>query len=200
MSAKISHPFYPIIYVRGYAMTQGEIDDTVATPYMGFNLGATKIRQDWQGKVKRHIFESPLIRLMKDYQYEDNYLYGHEKEGELSPRSVIIYRYYEQADSELGKDKAPSVQKAAQGLSELILQVRDKVCQGDVQAMKDFKVYLVAHSMGGLVCRCFIQNPEVGTAESKALVDKVFTYATPHYGIEMAECAEFYGAVGHEQF
>jgi len=186
MSAKISHPFYPIIYVRGYAMTQGEIDDTVATPYMGFNLGATKIRQDWQGKVKRHIFESPLIRLMKDYQYEDNYLYGHEKEGELSPRSVIIYRYYEQADSELGKDKAPSVQKAAQGLSELILQVRDKVCQGDVQAMKDFKVYLVAHSMGGLVCRCFIQNPEVGTAESKALVDKVFTYATPHYGIEMA--------------
>ena len=186
MSTKISHPFYPIIYVRGYAMTQGEIDDTVATPYMGFNLGATKIRQDWQGKVKRHIFESPLIRLMKDYQYEDIYQYGHEREGELSARSVIIYRYYEQADSELGHDKAPSVQKAAQGLSDLILQVREKVCQGDAQAMKDFKVYLVAHSMGGLVCRCFIQNPKIGTAESKALVDKVFTYATPHYGIEMA--------------
>lgn len=186
MSAKIPHPFYPIIYVRGYAMTQGEIDDTVATPYMGFNLGATKTRQDWEGKVKRHIFESPLIRLMKDYKYEDIYQYGHERTGELSSRSVIIYRYYEQADSELGKDKAPSVVKAAQGLSDLILQVREKVCQGDAQALKDFKVYLVAHSMGGLVCRCFIQNPAVGTAESKALVDKVFTYATPHYGIEMA--------------
>jgi hypothetical protein len=70
---EIKHPFYPIIYVRGYAMSQGEIDDTVATPYMGFNLGATKIRQDWEGKVRRHIFESPLIRLMKDYQYEDIY-------------------------------------------------------------------------------------------------------------------------------
>ena len=35
---KIKHPYYPIIYVRGYAMTQGEIDDTSATPYMGFNL------------------------------------------------------------------------------------------------------------------------------------------------------------------
>ena len=40
MSA-ITAPFYPIIYVRGYAMTQGEIDDTVSTPYMGFNVGAT---------------------------------------------------------------------------------------------------------------------------------------------------------------
>jgi len=167
-------------------MTQSEIDATVATPYMGFNLGATKIRQNWKGKVKRHIFESPLIRLMKDYKYEDNYQYGHEREGKLSARSVIVYRYYEQADSELGNDKAPTVREAAKGLSDLILDVREKICNGHPQALKDFKVYLVAHSMGGLVCRCFIQNPDIGTAESKALVDKVFTYATPHYGIEMA--------------
>ena len=30
---------HPIIYVRGYAMTQAEIEDTVADPYMGFNIG-----------------------------------------------------------------------------------------------------------------------------------------------------------------
>jgi hypothetical protein len=42
----ITKPFYPIIYVRGYAMKQSEIEDTVATPYMGFNLGSTKIRQE----------------------------------------------------------------------------------------------------------------------------------------------------------
>ncbi len=46
---KIQPPYYPIVYVRGYAMTQGEVEETVATPYMGFNLGSTKIRQDWQG-------------------------------------------------------------------------------------------------------------------------------------------------------
>jgi hypothetical protein len=184
--ADINHPFYPIIYVRGYAMTQGEIDDTVATPYMGFNLGATKIRQNWEGKVKRHIFESPLIRLMKDYGYQDIYQYGQEKHGSFSSKSVIIYRYYEQADSELGDAKPPSIPEAAQGLHDLILDVRDRVCNGDPQALKKFKVYLVAHSMGGLVCRSFLQNPDVGTAESKALVDKVFTYATPHNGIEMA--------------
>ena len=64
--ANIKHPFYPIIYVRGYAMTESEINATVATPYMGFNLGATSIQQTWDGKIQRHIFESPLIRLMKD--------------------------------------------------------------------------------------------------------------------------------------
>ena len=93
---KITHPFYPIIYVRGYAMTQAEIDATVSTPYMGFNLGATKIRQDWQGKVIRHIFESPLVRLMKDYQYRDIYAEGKEMQGVIPARSIIIHRYYEQ--------------------------------------------------------------------------------------------------------
>lgn len=184
--SRISQPFYPIIYVRGYAMTQSEIDATVSTPYMGFNLGATKIRQNWEGEVKRHIFESPLIRLMKDYGYEDIYHDGQEKLGPLSSKSVVIYRYYEDSDSELGKGKPPSIPKAAQGLSDLILQIRDQVCQQDQQALQDFKVYLVAHSMGGLVCRCFLQNPEIGLVESKGLVDKVFTYATPHDGIEMA--------------
>ena len=36
---------HPIIYVRGFAMRDTEIEDTVNTPYMGFNLGATRIRQ-----------------------------------------------------------------------------------------------------------------------------------------------------------
>jgi hypothetical protein len=183
---RITPPFYPIIYVRGYAMTQSEIDATVSTPYMGFNLGATKVRMDWEGKVKRHIFESPLIRLMKDYGYEDIYSEGHEQLGGIPSRSVIIYRYYEEADSQLGQGKAPSIPESAAGLSDLILKVRDQVCGDDAAARAQFKVYLVAHSMGGLVCRCFLQNPAIGTSESKQLVDKVFTYATPHNGIEMA--------------
>jgi hypothetical protein len=46
-------------------------------------------------------------------------------------------------------------------------------------------VYLVAHSMGGLICRAFLQNPALGEAEARRAVDKVFTYATPHNGIDM---------------
>ena len=65
--------FHPIIYVRGYAMTQNEIEDTVADPYMGFNLGSCKVRQLWDGKVKKYFFESPLVRLLKRYSYDDVY-------------------------------------------------------------------------------------------------------------------------------
>ena len=36
-------PYHPIIYVRGFAGTQGEIDETVADPYMGFNIGRYQI-------------------------------------------------------------------------------------------------------------------------------------------------------------
>ena len=182
---KIKHPFYPIIYVRGYAMTKAEIEATVSTPYMGFNLGATKVRQDWRRKVIRHIFESPLVRLMKKYDYRDIYAEGKEMQGTIPAKSIIIHRYYEQADTDLGTGHVPSVIEAAEELHDLVIKVRDQVCGTDLEALAAFKVYLVAHSMGGLVCRCFLQNPGVGTPISKGMVDKVYTYATPHNGIEM---------------
>lgn len=183
--ATIEHPHYPIIYVRGYAMREQEIQDTVATPYMGFNLGSTKIRQEWDRNVTKHIFESPLIRLMKDYEYHDIYSAGREIENSIPARSVIIYRYYEQADPDLGSGDRASIPEAADGLSELILKIRDKVCGDDQEAKDQFKVYLVAHSMGGLICRCLLQNNQIGSTEAKSLVDKVFTYGTPHNGIDM---------------
>lgn len=179
-------PYFPIIYVRGYAMTPSEIAATVATPYMGFNLGSTKVRQAWDGSVTRHIFESPLVRLMKDYGYRDAYTNGSEIEGTLTPRSVIIYRYYDPADADFGDGKARSVIDAAKGLKELVLKLREQICGKDAAARKAFRVYLVAHSMGGLVCRCFLQNDAISSAADRALVEKVYTYATPHNGIEMA--------------
>lgn len=179
-------PYFPIIYVRGYAMTPSEIADTVSTPYMGFNLGATKVRQAWDGRVQRLVFESPLVRLMKDYDYRDTYADGSEVTGRLAARSVVIYRYYEPADKDLGDGKVLSIIEAARGLRNLILQLRSQVCGEDTALQEAFKVYLVAHSMGGLVCRTFLQNDEVSTAAERQLVDKVFTYATPHNGIELA--------------
>lgn len=199
---RITPPFFPIIYVRGYAMTKSEIEATVSTPYMGFNLGATKTRQDWTGKVSKHIFESPLVRLMKDYEYRDIYDGGKESTGPLSPRSIVIYRYYDQGDEDLGTGKALSVIEAAEGLGTLIEKIRDQVCGDDQEAVKAFRVYLVAHSMGGLVCRCFLQNPDVSSKKTKGLVDKVFTYATPHNGIEMGgmNVPEFLGMFDMNNF
>jgi len=59
---------WPIIYVRGYAMTQGEIDETTADPFCGFNLGSTVYRATSNRKAppKKLIFESQVVRLEKN--------------------------------------------------------------------------------------------------------------------------------------
>lgn len=72
-------------------------------------------------------------------------------------------------------------------MGDLILRLRKKVCanKDNKVTSKDFRVYLVAHSMGGLICRAFLQNTKLSSAEACGAVDKVFTYATPHNGIEV---------------
>lgn len=191
--ANSHHPFHPIIYVRGFAATQGEIEETVADPYMGFNIGSTKARVAWTGEVRRFYFESPLVRLMGDHRYEDVFVEGDdllatERPDQAVPyRSIVIYRYYDEASKDFGSGDTPPIEQFAKGLDRLILRLRDKVCankQNQV-APQDFRVHLVAHSMGGLVCRAFLQNPALGSAEARGAVDKLFTYATPHNGIDM---------------
>jgi hypothetical protein len=219
-------PYHPIIYVRGFAGTQGEIDETVADPYMGFNVGSTKSRQVWDGKMRRYYFESPLVRLkdeliwkatpggpvLSDARYDDVYVNGEDltaphpddpqrplrSDVTLPYQSITILRYYDDASADFGDDRAHPIEQFAQGLSQLIARLRTLVCRkGGVHPLRDgetldngvdegdFKVYLVAHSMGGLVCRAFLQNDALGSAASRAAVDKVFTYATPHNGIDL---------------
>lgn len=190
-------PYHPIIYVRGFAATQGEITETVADPYMGFNIGSTKSRMAWTGDLQRYFFESPLVRLMRDHQYVDAFRDGEDmaeidRPGRLLPyRSIVIYRYYDEASKDFGDGNTPPITHFAKGLSDLILRLRDKICLDPATRLPtrmnpdDFRVYLVAHSMGGLICRAFLQNPVLGNDEARKAVDKVFTYATPHNGIDM---------------
>lgn len=188
--SRIKPPYYPIIYVRGYAGNDDEIEDTVSDPYMGFNLGSTRIRTLYTGDTQRFYFESPLVRLMKDFDYRDVYSAGLSKTeidkaepGSIDPQTVVIYRYYDMVSTVFGTGRQIKMETFGQGLSDLIVKLRDRVCASDADKAL-FKVYLVGHSMGGLVIRCFLQNEKVGSGEAKNLVDKVFTYATPHNGIE----------------
>lgn len=95
------------------------------------------------------------------------------------------HRYYDQVSTALGDGNRPEIEDYARGLDALIARVRKQVCLSGKVKPKDFKVYLVAHSMGGLVCRSFLQNEALGKAENRSAVDKVFTYATPHNGIDV---------------
>jgi hypothetical protein len=190
----IEKPYYPIIYVRGYAGADAEVEDTASDPYMGFNIGSTRTRTAWTGATERFYFESPLVRLMKDFEYRDVYSSGLNAADfatntteQISSRSIIIYRYYDNVSSIFGSGKQVAMEEFGKGLSDLILKLQTRVCGENApeEECNKFRVYLVGHSMGGLVIRSFLQNDEIGSPAAKKLVDKVFTYATPHNGIEL---------------
>ncbi|MEJ2522034.1 MAG: hypothetical protein P8080_04025, partial [Gammaproteobacteria bacterium] len=143
--------------------TQGEVEETVADPYMGFNRGSTKLRQQWDRSVIRHIFESPLVRLMKDHDYSDAYANGTELTGSdsISWRTVWIYRYYEEVSRELGRGERPEMEQYAEGLGSFLRDIRDRICGDSPRARDAFRVYLVAHSMGGLAIRAYLVESHI---------------------------------------
>ncbi len=142
MTTARQHPYHPIIYVRGFAATQGEIEETVADPYMGFNIGSTKARVAWTGDVKRFYFESPLVRLMSDHEYEDVFVDGDDlvaaerADHPVPYRCIIIYRYYDEASKDFGDGKTPPIEHFAKGLGELILRLREKICANKDNKMR----------------------------------------------------------------
>ncbi len=200
----------PVIYVRGYAGTTSGIDAQVDDPFYGFNRGSTHVRVDGDGDPSYYQFEGPMLRLMIDEKYQllvngDQGRYLEQAgEGELAKESIWVYRFYDQAATTFVDpphenvierivhkaqhkvtSKGFNIETAAEGLYDLILLVRRKTGAE--------KVYVVAHSMGGLVARamiqktCLLDDTRTGTAvkrlPAKDIVAKFFTYGTPHGGI-----------------
>lgn len=194
-------PFYPIIILRGYAMRASDIEQAVNEPFSGFEKGSTKYRQESDGSIAPYYFESPVLRLVTDYGFEDAYRNGQEpsdpdKLGEFDhpEKTIWVYRYYEQASNDFGDGERDEIQVLADGLDVMIERLRKLYGElGDqigVDFRSHFKVHLVAHSMGGLVVRSYIQKvyPDKVVGGERAVpvpVDKVFTYGTPHNGIEV---------------
>lgn len=177
----------PIIYVRGYAGTEGAVESTVNRPYYGFNLGSTQVRTGPEGDPDFFIFESPLVRLMRDHGYADLFarvdddggvklLNGEEERyrGTGFPlRSLWIYRYYDRTSERVGDGTRDDIETLGENLGHLVEFVLRETGAG--------QVHLVAHSMGGLVCRSLIQR--VLRERARDRVARLFTYATPHRGI-----------------
>ncbi len=186
---------YPIVYIRGYAMTQGEVEATFNSPFYGFEQGSTQYKLGSDSRPDMHIFESPLVRLIEDEGYVNSFnRYVSptneplrdsvpEKEGEKWRKTLWIFRFYDAESQLLGASKRPEVEDYAERLAIFLHKIR-LACRSP----KGFKVNLVAHSMGGLVARCYLQNTSLfkrSSLKSYSPVDvnTLFTYGTPHKGI-----------------
>ena len=186
---------HPIIYVRGFAMTGDDINETAADPYCGLNAGSTVFRATAAAskQARKYIFDSTVIRLQNDFGYGNVFQDGLDIADPgwntvgFSKKSIVIYRYYDPASTLLGSGETPTMEDFGRGLGDLIIRVRDAVCANTANNISptNFRCILLAHSMGGLVCRTLLQNPELDPNKSRQYVDKVFTYATPHNGIDM---------------
>jgi len=207
-------PFYPIVYVRGYAMRREDIEETFYDSYYGFATSAVYKKQTdaGNGYLVPDLFEGQLIRFMKSrFESADDKPYGYADVinsdssyfEHLNPsRSIWISRFY---DVDYIQDKVRSIENHALELTDLIVNIIPKqlVALGmnpDV-VKTDYKVILIAHSMGGLVCRTMIQNslPNFVAKEGKEapiipldhiknpelLIHRFVTIGTPHKGIDM---------------
>ncbi|MDN5940975.1 MAG: hypothetical protein L0H94_03740 [Nitrospira sp.] len=183
---------YPIVYIRGYAMTQGEVESTFNSPFYGFELGSTQYKLGSDARPNMHIFESPLVRLIEEEGYVNTFNRYVSSTNEPLPSSVPagkwretlwIFRFYDPESHLLGANKRPEVEDYAEKLAVFLHKIR-LACG----APKEFKVNLVAHSMGGLVARCYLQNRSLFNRSSlksypPTQVNALFTYGTPHKGI-----------------
>jgi Putative serine esterase (DUF676) len=176
----------PIVYVRGFAGGTSGIDSATDDPFYGFNAGSTHVRVDGDGKPQFYQFEGPLVRLIEDEDYRIVVHGGQQAylesagNGTQPENSIWIYRLYDSAADTFGVSAvAYDLPTAAVGLLRFVDLVLDKTGAD--------KIWLVAHSMGGLICRSMIQKvcPDAGRQASD-IVEKFFTYATPHNGIQFA--------------
>ena len=196
MAHKIEPPFYPIVYVRGYAMTANEREETFHDTYYGF--AATSVeKRDVPPPDYFHadMFEGQLIRFMKmrEHAYYDATNRGLEDCPDNPARSLWVCRFY---DQDVFKDKLRSIEDHAEELRALVCEIipaRLRACKVDLGAnLKHYKVILIAHSMGGLVCRTLIQNLLPRRKENpKDWVHRFITIGTPHKGIELGRIPDF---------
>jgi hypothetical protein len=193
----IEKPYYPIVYVRGYAMRHAEREETFNDTYYGFSATSVEKREALPPDYSEaDVFEGQLIRFMKirDYGYADAVNRGLEVFHANPSRSIWVSRFYDR-DYIMGSHR--SIEEHADDLYKLVCQTiptRLKASGVNLgQGDKDYKVILIAHSMGGLVCRTLIQNllPHRYKEDPKRWIHRLVTLGTPHRGIELGNIPDF---------
>jgi len=199
----IEPPYYPIVYVRGYAMRPSEREETFYDTYYGFaatSVEKRKVPPD-EGHSGADVFEGQLIRFMKmrDYGYADQVNRGLEVFHANPSRSIWICRFY---DQDYISESLRSIEEHAEDLRKLVCETIPNRLQATGVDLGDkgrqYKVILIAHSMGGLVCRTLIQNllpnwagASVPDKDPKRWIHRLVTIGTPHRGIELGKIPDF---------
>lgn len=195
---------YPIVYVRGFTPTAGSREDTFHDTYYGYAETAVERRDAPPPQfLEPIVFEGQLIRLLKEYGYVDAAngglalaLSNAAGTTQNPAQSLWISRFYDR-DVILGEVRP--IEKHAEDLRLLIcetipaqLKLLDNVNVDLGNNDEDYKVILIAHSMGGLICRCLIQNLLPSRNEDpKRWIHRLVTIGTPHGGIELSAVPDF---------
>lgn len=196
MPFKIEPPYYPIVYVRGYAMTPNEREETFHDTYYGFAATSVEKRDAPPPRYfQADMFEGQLIRFMKlsQFSYCDATNRGLEDCVDNPSRSLWVCRFY---DEDVMGDKLRNIEEHARELYQMVcvtIPQRLQACGVDLgPGKKHYKVNLIAHSMGGLVCRTLIQNilPKM-TENPRDWIHRFVTMGTPHKGIELGRIPDF---------
>ena len=162
MPYKIEPPHYPIVYVRGYAMTENEREETFHDTYYGY-------RRDLSRETPR---PRPPITSASTCSRGSS---SASEDGEVRPTSTPptaaskIAKTIPHApwvcayDDDVLKENVRDIEDHAQDLYKMICELNPralKACGVDLGRgfSRDYKVTLVAYSMGGLVCCTLIQN------------------------------------------
>jgi len=204
LQIKKDEGFYPIVYVRGFAPTGGAREDAFYDTYYGYAESAVEKRNaEPPNFLEPIVFEGQLIRWLKEYGYVD------ASNGGLAlalsngggftqdpTRSLWISRFY---DPDVMGGSVRDIEQHAEDLRKLICVEIPKKLK-ELEGVKvdlgvndaDYKVILIAHSMGGLVCRCLIQNLLLAKNQDPSRwIHRLVTIGTPHKGIELNAVPDF---------
>jgi len=191
---------YPIVYVRGFAPTAGAREETFFDTYYGYAQTSVEKREAPPPQyLEPIVFEGQLIRFLKEYGYVDAAnggltlaLSNAVGTTQNPTQSLWISRFY---DRDVMSGQVRSIEEHGEDLRRLIcetipteLRKLESVKVDLGQNNQDYRVILIAHSMGGLVCRYLIGNL---LPNPKRWIHRLVTMGTPHGGIELSAVPDF---------
>ncbi len=166
---------YPIIFVHGHSMTEGDSSYSLHA----FSEFQDELEKDGLYEDRGYILASSEKNNFKEGQWANT-------QKPLSFRTTYYFGEYSSVTDSVSSDDNYPISEYSKRLS--------KVVDNILYSTGKDKVIIIAHSMGGLVSREYIKNQE-----GASKVDKLITIGTPNHGVYdyiAFGCQSFLGDLG----